>query len=439
MMLLLALLLPFSLSAKETVVYHTSDTHGFYFAQENRETGELKGGFAALAAVLKKGPQSYLLLDSGDFSNGTIEAKKSKGLKSIQLMNAVGYHASTIGNHEFDFKDKLNEKTKKYPLQTMLESMNFPILAANFFNPDGKTYPVNVQPYKIFNVDGVKIAVIGLANITPTNKTSRYTFTDPFATLEQILPEVEKANPQAVLVIAHDGLVDDKHGTNSYLPEIHRKLAGRVHVVFGGHVHKIVNKTIDGVLYVESGTQVQQVSKVIITTDDETGKFVSAKDEVIPLDVKTVGQDPDILKLADSLREPGMEDVIGYTSLALSEKPNQPGALDNPLDNWLSDMYYKYVQKISSQQPNTEGKQDTINKALDQAVRRSHMENAIDVFVMNTGASRTDMPKGKITRRDLIGLFPHDNDITRIPMKGKDLATIVKGGIMATVSNGVVQ
>ena len=64
------------LFAKTITIYHTSDTHGFYYPRHGQ------GGFAALANVLKKGPHPYLLLDSGDFSNGTIEAKKSKALKS---------------------------------------------------------------------------------------------------------------------------------------------------------------------------------------------------------------------------------------------------------------------------------------------------------------------------------------------------------------------
>lgn len=446
-LLLLALLVPISLSAKDTVVYHTSDTHGFYFAQENRETGELKGGFAALAAVLKSGPQPYLLLDSGDFSNGTIEAKKSKGLTSVQLMNAVGYHACTIGNHEFDFKDKVDEKTGKDPVETMLQAANFPILAANFFKLDGTTYPIGVRPYKIFDVDGVKIGVIGLANITPTKTPTRYTFADPLTTLKNILPEVEQHQPAVVLAIVHDGYLDDKHGTNSYLPKIatDKELQGRVQVVFGGHVHKIRNEKHDGVLYVESGTALEQVSKVTITTDDKTGKFVSAKDEVIPLDIKTVGEDADILKLADSLREPGVDEVIGYTSLALSETPNQPGVLDNPLDNWLTDIYYAYIKnnptlRNATENPTQGTAEQTLRGALVQQVRAGvAKEQAVDVFIFNTGTTRTDLPKGKITRRDLISLYPHDDDMVRMPIKGKDLATIVKGGIVATLSDGVVQ
>ena len=94
LLLLAVLLLPVVLFAKTTTIYHTSDTHGFFYPKNGQ------GGFAALAAVLKSGPKDYLLLDSGDFSNGTVEAKNSKGLKAVEFLNEMGYHASTIGNQK---------------------------------------------------------------------------------------------------------------------------------------------------------------------------------------------------------------------------------------------------------------------------------------------------------------------------------------------------
>ena len=179
-LLFAALLLPFALSAKDTVIYHTSDTHGFFYAKKGQ------GGFAALAAVLKSGPKNYLLLDSGDFANGTVETQRSKGLKAVEIMNAVKYDASTIGNHEFDFYDE--------GVAPMLAKAQFAILAANFLEADTRKYPPHVEPYKIFTRNGIKIAVIGLANRNPTQGTKKYPFTKPLEALEKSLNEVEKQN-----------------------------------------------------------------------------------------------------------------------------------------------------------------------------------------------------------------------------------------------------
>ncbi len=384
-LLLTALVLPFALSAKDTVIYHTSDTHGFYYAQKGR------GGFAALASVIKNGPQPYLLLDSGDFENGTIEAKKSNGLKSVELMNALKYDASTVGNHAFDFKDP--------GIAPMLEHAQFAMLAANFYEADTLKRPAHVEPYKIFNRNGVKFAVIGLANNNPTQATQKYTFTPQLRELENILPEVEKQHPDVVVVLAHDSFADDKHGMkNAYIADIARQFPGRVHIVLGGHAHKIIqNEKLNGTLFVESGCHLKNVSKITVTTNDKTGKFVSAKSEIIPLYINKTGEDKEILKLANSLREPGVDVVLGYTKEPMPKRASNPKFLDNSLDNWVADLGRAYA--------------------------------GVDVFITNTGGTRVDMPQGEVTRRDVINIHPFENTITKMTVDGRMLKRIIKSGL----------
>lgn len=369
------------LFAKTTVIYHTSDTHGFYYPKDGQ------GGFAALAAVLKSGPQPYLLLDSGDFSNGTAEAKNSKGLKSVELMNQVGYHATTVGNHEFDFKDKA--------VEPLFKAMDFPVLAANFFDAGTGKYPVNVQPYKIFDVDGVKVAVIGLANTTPTNRSKLYRFSKPLPALEKALKEAEKFNPDVVAVIVHDSLKDEKHGVMQYVGEIGRKYPGRVHVVLGGHAHNVFqNEYIKDTLFVESGCYVQNVSKVTVETDDETGKFVSAKSELIPLILKNTGEDAETAALAESLKEPGLDEVFGEAAEPITRVSATEAHKDGPLNDWIADLGRAYA--------------------------------GTQIFVHNNGGTRVDMEKGPVTKRETVDMHPFENTIIKMTVDGRFLKYLVK-------------
>ncbi len=382
--LLLVLVLLFSVAglfAKTTTIYHTSDTHGFYYPKDNR------GGFAALANVLKNGPQPYLLLDSGDFSNGTAEAKNSKGIKSVQLMNKLGYQASTIGNHEFDFYDA--------GVEPMLKAMEFPVLAANFVDAKTGKLPPNVKPYEIFDVDGVKIAVIGLANAHPTRATKQYKFIKPLKALKKVLPEVEAQHPNVVAVIVHDSLQDDKHGMKPYVKQIAQKFKGRVNLVFGGHAHKIIqNEIIKDTLFTESGCYLQNVSKVTVETDDQTGKFVSAKSELIALNIAQVGEDKEVKEYALSLMEPGLGEEIGYASEKLTLVPENPQHKDGPLNIFIADLGREYT--------------------------------GTQIFAHNNGASRVDLEKGKITRHDLVDINPFDNKVVRFTVDGKFLKFLVE-------------
>ena len=380
-LLVALLLLPFSLAAKTTTIYHTSDVHGFFYPKNGQ------GGFAALAAVLKSGPQSYLLLDSGDFANGTVETRNSQGLKGVQMMNRMSYDAATIGNHEFDFKGE--------GVAPLLANAQFAVLAANFFETATGKYPPSVLPYKIFDENGVKVAIIGLANREPTNPSKKYTFGKPMAALEKALLEVESKNPNFVVVLVHDSLKDEKHGTKDYVAQIGRKFGGRVHVVLGGHAHNIFqNEYIGGTLFVESGCYLQNVSRISVETDDETGKFVSAKSELIPLIIAKTGEDEEMKAYADSLREPGVDEVVGEASEKMSRLPQQDDRQDAPLNDWIADIIRDY--------------------------------SGAQIAIHNNGGTRVDMQKGPVTKRDLIDIHPFDNTITLVTVDGKFLKKFIK-------------
>lgn len=375
------LLAAVGLFAKTTTIYHTSDTHGFYYPKDGH------GGFAAVANVVKNGPQPYLLLDSGDFANGTAEAKKSKGIKSVQLMNQVGYHASTVGNHEFDFYDA--------GVEPMLKAMHFPMLAANFVEAQTGQLPPNVKPYEIFTVDGVKVAVIGLANTHPTRATKKYRFIKPLKALKNILPEVEALHPNVVVVIVHDSLNDEKHGMKPYVRKIAQKFGGRVHLVFGGHAHKIIqNEKIKDTLFTESGCYIKNISKVTVETDDKTGQFISATSELIPLDIAQVGEDAQVAAYAKSLMEPGLGEVIGYATEKLALVPQNPQHKDGPLNVFIADLGREYA--------------------------------AVQIFAHNNGGSRVDMEKGPVTRHDIVDINPFENKVVRLTVDGKFLKFLVE-------------
>ena len=379
-LLIVLLLTAIGLFAKTTVIYHTSDTHGYYYPKNG------VGGFAALASVLKKGPHPYLLLDSGDFANGTAEAKSSKGIKSVQLMNKLGYQATTIGNHEFDFKEAA--------IAPMFDALDFPVLAANFVDAQTNTYPAHVKPYEIFDVDGVKVAVIGLANRAAASNTKKYKFLKPMKALKKALKEVEALHPNIVVVIVHDSLHDQKHGVQPYVGDIGRKFSDRVNLVLGGHAHIFVNEKIKDTLYVESGCNLQNVNKITLVTDDETGKFVSAQAELIPLEIAKVGQDAKVAAYAKSLMEPGMDKVIGKAAETISISSNDPQHKDSPLNNFIADLGRAYT--------------------------------GVQIFAQNNGGTRVDLPKGTITRHDVVDVNPFDNKIIVMTVDGKFLKYLVK-------------
>ena len=384
LLLILLLLFPLVVSSKTLVIFHTSDTHGFFYPQNKI------GGFAALKNVINHEKKPFLLLDSGDFANGTAEAKFSRGAKAVQLMNAVGYSAVTIGNHEFDFKDA--------GITALIQKSKFPILAANLREKATGLLPADVQAARVFNVDGIKVAVIGLANNHPSHPTQKYTFIKPLTALSKALQEVEKQDPAVLIVIVHDSFVDYQHDILPYMGQIAKRFPGRVQVVLGGHAHKIVNEYLESTLYVESGAHLEAVSKITVNVDDETGKFLSAQAKLISLNVDEVGQDKTIAKLAEELREPGLDNEVAVITKRLSKKPILPNTLDGELDDWLAD----------------EGRKIT----------------KTEIFIHNTGGTRMDLLPGSLTRRQLIDLFPFNDVLISMEVPGYTLQKFIKSGLV---------
>ena len=384
LLLILLLLFPLVVSSKTLVIFHTSDTHGFFYPQNKI------GGFAALKNVINHEKKPFLLLDSGDFANGTAEAKFSRGAKAVQLMNAVGYSAVTIGNHEFDFKDA--------GITALIQESKFSILAANLREKATGLLPAGVQVARVFNVDGIKVAVIGLANNHPSQPTQKYTFIKPLTALSKALQEVEKQDPAVLIVIVHDSFVDYQHDILPYMGQIAKHFPGRVQVVLGGHAHKIVNEYLESTLYVESGAHLEAVSKITVNVDDETGKFLSAQAKLISLNVDEVGQDKTVAKLAEELREPGLDNEVAVITKRLSKKPILPNTLDGELDDWLAD----------------EGRKIT----------------KTEIFIHNTGGTRMDLLPGSLTRRQLIDLFPFNDVLISMDVPGYTLKKFIKSGLV---------
>lgn len=396
-LLFLAAFIPWTLSAKTAVIYHTSDVHGFFYASHGT------GGYAALASVLKREPLPYLLLDGGDFSNGSPEASRSKGLKSVELMNALYYDAATLGNHEFYFEDAA--------LENMLTSARFPVLAANLADAHTGERPARVLPYKLFNVNGVRIAVIGLASTQVTS--SVYKLRDGEQALRAALAALaggpvraennwralseqvrRQSRAQAVVLLVHNSPDNPYAGGKNLLGELPRLFPGQIHAVLGGHLHQTYIRKNGGVLFAESGAGLKGVSRIEIETDDETGLFKEARASYIPLVVEKTGQDARILALGESLKEPGLDDVLGRSAERLTLWPEEADTGDGTLSDWMADLFKEYT--------------------------------GAEVFIHNVGAMRKDLQAGDITRRDLEELFPHDNTFVEMDVPGSFLRQLAE-------------
>src|SRR5581483_10141488 len=203
----------------------------------------------------KIGPpaERSLHVDSGDIWEGAPVFNQFNGEVEMRGMSELGLSVMALGNHEFDHGTvNLEEQYQKFG--------GFPILAANykFADPTDPTQPKLadlIHDYQLFNVNGVKIGVIGLGNLSSIQGIIEGTNTlgvMPIEASQAIAQTVQLVRPQvdALFLISHLGLDEDEGVASGAAESSNQNLQlgaalNQVDNIFGGHLHIVLNPPKD--------------------------------------------------------------------------------------------------------------------------------------------------------------------------------------------------
>ncbi len=190
-------------------ILHTNDLHSHY--QPSKDEFGL-GGVARLAAAIRQARASVtnsILLDGGDWSEGSIYYNLGTGRTALELMQELGYDAAVVGNHDWlNGPDQLLSILNQVNLDTK-------ILAANLdFSKykKGKELQKHLLPHTILNVGQLKIGVIGLVTyeLIYDKWLKPVQILDPFSICNKISKKLKEQGADLVIVISHNGLTINK-------------------------------------------------------------------------------------------------------------------------------------------------------------------------------------------------------------------------------------
>ncbi|XP_071998115.1 5'-nucleotidase [Engystomops pustulosus] len=231
LLLLCAELFPLSAPFQITIL-HTNDVHA-RVEQTNRDSGkcgnpaDCYGGVARRLTKINEiraNHKNVLLLDGGDQFQGTIWFNYYKGREASSFMNHLRYDAMALGNHEFD-------NGVSGLLSPFLMNVNFPVLSANIKSDNHIASNITgyFQPFKILDVGGEKIAIVGYTSKeTPvlSDPGPHLIFEDEITVLQHEVSKVLTLGVNKVIALGHSGFETDKL--------IAQRVSG-VDVVVGGH------------------------------------------------------------------------------------------------------------------------------------------------------------------------------------------------------------
>jgi 5'-nucleotidase/UDP-sugar diphosphatase len=434
-------------------ILHTNDHHGRFW--KNRD-GEY--GMAARKTVVDQIRKEVadaggysLLLDGGDVNTGVPESDLQDAVPDFRGMNLLGYDAMAVGNHEFD----------KPPivLQMQRDLATFPMLSANIYR-DGKRM---FAPYKIFNLGGVRVAVMGLT----TEDTQKMVHPDNIRNVEfrnvqqeaaRIVPEL-RSKADVVIAATHMGHYENgRHGTQAPGDvELARAVRG-LDMIVGGHTQNPACMRAENVLdraYVpgtacapdrQNGTWIVQAhewGKYVGRADFrfKNGEFKLEKYTLVPINLKRP------VKSAD-----GKTTLVNYGP----EIPESAEMLQllKPFQDFGQQ---KLLVEVGSSDAKLEGDRTVVRSqpaALGVLIGRAMMEKTkADFAIVNAGGVRDSLPAGKITYKDVLTVHPFGNTIAVVELKGREvmdyLATVAKmstgsgafaqfAGIQLVIDKGVV-
>ncbi|MBV7327597.1 metallophosphoesterase [Chloroflexi bacterium TSY] len=317
----------------ELIILHNNDTHG-YLTPLPAPDGETLGGYARRATFIAQQRAAHphlLLLDAGDFYQGSRYWHAFRGEPDIALMNQLGYDAAALGNHDFDGGlDLLNQR---------LTEANFPLLCANFIPRADHLLANKWKPYVIHERAGCRIAIFSLLfddiHLYPpefATAIERRPILETAATLTHYLRK--RAN--MVILLSHLGQDGDI--------EIAKQI-DNIDLIVGGHSHTPLHEIlwVDETPIVRGTVGTQFMGRV--RAEIEPNKAPVIHDyRLIPLD-SSVDDDPAIAaNLGIWQAKLPAEQIVGYLSTPIDTRHEVKGVGESAAGNLYVDALLAFAQ-----------------------------------------------------------------------------------------------
>ena len=381
--------------AGKTVILHTNDVHGAI------------AGYAyitALKADYEAKGAEVILVDAGDYSQGTSYVSVTKGLDAIEMMNAAGYDVVTLGNHEFDYGYT--------QLKDNMTKAKFKVLCADVFNADGT--PIFDANYTYTTKSGVKVGFFGME--TPETQTKAnptkikgLTFATNDAFTKAAADQVEALkDADVVICLAHLGVDGESKPYRS--TDLYAAVKG-IDFIIDGHSHTVMTKCENGEPIQSTGTAFANIGVIVI--DDATKKIESnslfeiKEDTAKDATVAAAAQ-----KIIDRIdKEYGAVFAKSEVELNGAKAPN--GNRDSETNNGdlITDaMVWKILQDKESL-----------------TVDADHV-----VAVTNGGAIRKAINPGDVTKKNINEVLPFGNTVVTIYITGAELLEALEASTYCT-------
>ncbi len=401
-------------ASDDIVILYTNDVHTYIANGSGEEPGLSYGHLAALKKAMLAETDRVLLVDMGDHIQGAAYGAMDQGLHIIEMMNAAGYDAATLGNHEFD-----------YTVTGMFAAVgaaDFPYLSCNF--KDLTTGENVFDSYMIFDLGGTKVALVGITTPETFTSTAPAYFQDEngnflygiaggedgaalYAAVQAAIDAAKAEGADYIIGMGHLGVDESARPWTSYdvianTEGLTALLDGHSHTVIASEV--VTDKSGAAVLLSQTGSYFDNIGCLRISADGTVtaeliGEYTETDAEVAALVDSWIAEIDTLLgeKIADTLVDFAIHSEDG-TRIVRSMETN--------LGNFNADAFYYVFNEVEGLH--------------------------CDVAIVNGGGVRADVPAGDWSYMTAKTVNPFGNVLCLMEVTGQQLLDALEWGARLT-------
>lgn len=367
---------------RRLTILYTNDEHGWIEGMKpGQSAAQLYEMWQAQEGYHEDGP--FLVLSGGDNWTGPAISTWTEGESTVEVMNAMHYQASAVGNHEFDFGLEV--------VKARAAQANYPYLSANTrWRSSGETpTDIGILPFTISTVNDLRIGIIGLTTReTPTatnpNNVRALDFVDYELALRETLPIVQAEGTDFNVVIAHV-CVEPLNRLIQNITDL------KVAMIGAGHCNELIATRLHDTVLLGGGYHFTSYAKAVFTVDVVTKNIVE----------RTFSTHSTSHDQADSAIAAIVSGWSKGTQAILSEE-------------------LAYSDREISR----------YGDELGRAIVNSWLlaDATADIAITNGGGIRIDLPKGTINLGTVVALMPFDNTIIATELDGAAVRAALESG-----------
>ncbi len=375
---------------------------------ETAAKNECFGGIARVASKinelrdrLKAEGQNVVVLDAGDQYQGSLFYTTYKGKDTIEFMNAIGFDAMAVGNHEFD--------DGPAGLQTLAEGVEFPVISGNLDLSQSPELKGKVGDMLTLGVGDDKIGIVSaLAMDTPETSSpgDKVIFKDDLESLKDDVQQLTDAGVTKIIALTHEGFRRDK--------DIATAVPG-IDAVVGGHSHSLLGDMEEAEAPYPTLVEAADGTKVPVVTAYAYGKYLGHL---------TLTWDDDG-KLVKAEGQPILLDGAVTPDARIEARVKEMAA---PIEALTQKRVAEIKAPIGADRSVCRQRECEMGNVVADAMLDRVKAQGVTIAVANSGGLRASIPSGVVTMGDVLSVLPFQNTLSTFQIKGSDILAALENG-----------